>query len=244
MNREAQSLLVTLLGAAVLRLSVTDVYLRYVKSGLRPFLLIAGILLVAIGVVSLWRDIVVRRREPGVEQEIGAVEEETGHDHAHGPAAAWLLVLPIMAIFLVAPPALGAYAASRGSSAIAKPESDFAPLPAGDPVDMKLVDYAERAVWDSGRSLSGRTVRMRGFVTLRPGGGYYLTRLVIACCAADSRAVKIAVRGAAAGYPENTWIEITGRYAPGVERRGGEVIPRIEVIEVRQTAPPREPYEQ
>ncbi|MEP7020766.1 MAG: TIGR03943 family protein [Pseudonocardiales bacterium] len=246
MSREAQSLLVTLLGAAVLRLGWTDVYLRYVKAGLRPYLLIAGVLLIAIGVVSLWRDVLVRR-QPSASAEaqaVAAAEEHVGHDHAHGPAVAWLLVLPILAIFLVAPPALGAYSASRGSAVIGKPASGFAPLKDGNPVDISLSDYASRAVWDKGRSMSGRTLRLRGFVTPRDGGGYYLTRILIACCAADSRPIKIAVTGASGGFPANTWIEVTGRYTPGIERDGNEAIPRIAVSDVREIAAPRSPYEQ
>lgn len=239
MSREAQSLLVTLLGAAALRLTVTDVYLRYVKEGLRPFLLIAGALLVLIGVVSLWRDVIARRNS---DDQVAEAEEHAGHDHAHGPAVAWLLVLPIMAIFLVAPPALGAYAAGRGSSTVAKPDTGFPALPEGAAVPMTLTEYAGRAVWDPD-TLSGRTVRMRGFVAPRPGGGYYLARLTIACCAADSRPVKIAVRGAEASFPADTWIEITGRYETGIERTGGDVVPRIRAVSVREIAPPRQPYE-
>lgn len=243
MSREAQSLLVTLLGAASLRLSFTDVYLRYVKEGLRPFLLIAGLLLVVLGVVSLWRDVVARRNpDAAAEAQQLEAEEQAGHDHAHGPAVAWLLVLPIMAIFLVAPPALGAYSAGRGSSTVAKPDTGFPALPKGDPVALTLTDYAGRAVWDEG-SLSGRAVRMRGFVAPRPGGGYYLARLTIACCAADSRPVKISVRGAEASFPADTWIELTGRYLPGIERTGSDVVPRIQAVSVREIPSPRQPYE-
>ena len=223
MSSEAQSVLVMLLGTVTLRLSSTDAYLRYVKEGLRPFLLVSGLLLVAIGVVSLWRDVVLERsggpvagtqvagtQVAGTEQ--GEADYHAVHDHAHGPAVAWLLVLPVLAIFLVAPPALGAYAAGRGSSTVAKPEIAYPALPSGDPVTVTLTTYAERAVWDE-ESLAGRTVRMRGFVTPRPSGGYYLTRITIACCAADSRPVKIAVRGTATSFAADTWIELTGRYA-------------------------------
>ena len=35
-----------LVGGAILRASLTDLYLRYVKAGLRPFLIAAGVLLV------------------------------------------------------------------------------------------------------------------------------------------------------------------------------------------------------
>jgi len=244
-SRQAQSLLVTLLGSAVLRLSLTDVYLRYVKAGLRPYLLVAGVLLIAIGVVSFWRDVLVQRQpSAGRTAATDHQVEHAGHDHAHGPAVAWLLLLPVLAIFLVAPPALGAYSANRGSAVVGKPTTAFAALPPGNPVDVTLSDYASRAVWDKGRSMSGRTVRLRGFVTPRKGGGYYLTRITIACCAADSRPIKVGVSGAAGGFPADTWIEVTGRYTPGTEGGRNELIPRIQVTDVHEIAPPREPYEQ
>ncbi len=53
MNREAQSVVLLLVGGAVLRISVSDIYLRYVKEGLRPFLIVSGALLVAIAVATL-----------------------------------------------------------------------------------------------------------------------------------------------------------------------------------------------
>ena len=42
-NRQAQAVVLLLLGGAVLKASVTDMYLRYVKEGLRPFLIAAGV---------------------------------------------------------------------------------------------------------------------------------------------------------------------------------------------------------
>ena len=42
MNRQAQAVVMLLVGGAVLRASLTDLYLRYVKQGLRPFLIAAG----------------------------------------------------------------------------------------------------------------------------------------------------------------------------------------------------------
>ena len=49
MNRQAQAVVMLLLGGAVLKASLGDLYLRYVKEGLQPFLIGAGALLVALG---------------------------------------------------------------------------------------------------------------------------------------------------------------------------------------------------
>src|SRR5688572_7972459 len=104
MNRQAQAVVLLLVGGAILRASVTDLYLRYVKEGLRPFLIAAGVLLVAAAVATLWYELRPRRA--------GHDHSDDGHGHAE-PRVAWLLVLPVFALLLVAPPALGSYAANR-----------------------------------------------------------------------------------------------------------------------------------
>jgi uncharacterized repeat protein (TIGR03943 family) len=160
---------------------------------------------------------------------------------------AWLLVVPVFAIFLVGPPALGSFAASRGGTSVAK-QSQYAPLPSGDPVALPVLDYASRAVWDRGASLTDRRVRLTGFVSPRPGGGVYLTRMILTCCAADGRPVKVGLSGAAvpAGLPADTWIEVTGRYDPKVDkdRANNETIPYLEAESVREVTQPTQPYEQ
>lgn len=212
MNRDAQSILLVLLGGALLRISLGETYLRYVKESLQPFLIVSGVLLVALGLVSLIRDN-RRRREPAVPD---------GHDHAHGPKVAWLLLLPVLSIFLIAPPALGSYAASRDDAEIAEPEAlpAFPPLPepaAGvEWVPLSLTNYYTRAVWDDGVSLTDRPIQLTGFVTDRPEGGFYLTRLRISCCAADASPIKVVIETADAIPAPDTWLAVTGRYAPAV----------------------------
>ena len=57
MNREAQGLLLFLVGAAVLRASLTDLYLRYVKAEPRPLRLVAGVVLIVAAVATVWYEI-------------------------------------------------------------------------------------------------------------------------------------------------------------------------------------------
>jgi uncharacterized repeat protein (TIGR03943 family) len=234
-NREAQSVVLFLLGGAILRISLTDVYLRYVKEGLRPFLVTSGALLVLIAAVTLYREVFARKPD-----------EPEEHHHHGGPRVAWLLVLPVFAIFLIGPPALGSYAAGRGGTSVAK-QSDYPPLPAGDPVTVAVLDYASRAVWDRGASLEGRRVRLTGFVSPRPGGGEYLTRMILTCCAADGRPVKVGLSGQVPdGLPADTWIEVTGRYDPRTDKdtTNDETIPYLEVESVRRVEQPAQSYEQ
>jgi uncharacterized repeat protein (TIGR03943 family) len=231
-NRQAQGVVLLLVGGAVLRASLTDLFLRYVKEGLRPFLIVAGVLLVAAALATLWYEL----RQ--------AHDHDDGHGH-HEPRVAWLLVLPVFALLLVAPPALGSYAANRSGTAV-QPVSNFAPLPAGDPVALTVLDYATRAVYDDGRSFGQRRVRMSGFVLVGRDGSPYLARMVLSCCAADAVPVKIGLAGEVpAGLRADTWLEVTGRYTDRTLKDDVNegVIPFIEVSEARQIPAPHNQYE-
>jgi uncharacterized repeat protein (TIGR03943 family) len=244
-RRDTQSVLLVLLGGAVIRISVDDTFLRYVKAWTRPYLLAAGAILVLLGLVSLWRE---RAAGRSVDEPAAGPASEHGHEHGHGPRVAWLLLLPIFAIFLVAPPALGSYAAGDRANEIAQPVEGgdaFAALPDGDPVTTTLTDYATRAIWDEGRSLTGRHIRLIGFVSPRPGGGFYLTRIVITCCAADARPMKVAIRGdAAAGPPKvDSWLAVTGTYGGLDAADPHSQIPIMTADAVTAIPAPAEPYE-
>ncbi|WP_332835213.1 DUF1980 domain-containing protein [Carbonactinospora thermoautotrophica] len=163
-KRDVQSILLVLVGGTVLRLSISDAYLNYVKPGLRPFLIVSGAVLLVLGLAGFVLD--------GLLRQAPAAGPACADGDDHGPRVAWLLCLPVLAVFLVAPPALGSYAAQRDPGTVAKPqEAQFPPLPEGDPVQVLVSEYAIRAVWDQGRSLRGRTVTLTGFVTPKPGAG-------------------------------------------------------------------------
>lgn len=118
MNRQAQSAVLFVLGAALLHAGLTDLYLRYVKAGLRPLVLAAGVVLIATALATAW-----------YEWRARAKEEE----HAHRePRVSWLLVLPLFALILVAPPALGSYSAMRTGTALQQ-SYGYAKLPQSGP---------------------------------------------------------------------------------------------------------------
>jgi uncharacterized repeat protein (TIGR03943 family) len=248
-TRDVGGVLLVLVGGAVLRISVGDVYLRYVKESLRPWLLASGAILVLLGLLTLldvWRS----SRAEAADAPAEAATDAQDHDHAHGhdhaaPRAAWLLLLPVLAIFLVAPPALGAYSAERETAVVTAPADDSGvePLPPGDPVDLLLSDYASRAIWDDGRSLAGRTVALTGFVSAAPDGGWYLTRLSLSCCAADAIATKITVKDAPYAPPSNTWVTVTGEWIPGGGTQSETAIPWVKAREMAEVPVPKNPYE-
>ena len=105
-----------------------------------------------------------------------------------------------------------------------------------------LSDYAARAVWDDGRTLAGRTVEMTGFVTPDPDGGWWLTRLQLACCAADAVATKIKPKDVPE-LPANTWVTVTGTWVPGGGTQRDDAIPFVSVSDLRKVPAPSNPYE-
>ena len=222
-----------LFGGAVLKAGVTDIHLRYVKEGLRPFLIAAGLLLVAAAVMTLWYDL----RAP----------RDDGH-HGHEPRVGWLLILPVLGLLLVAPPALGSYAAGQSGSVLNADTSasDYPPLPPGDPAPVTLLDYASRAVFDSGRSLTGRDLQLTGFVTPGPDGQPMLARMVLSCCAADGRPIKVGLIGDTPNtVPADTWVRLVGVYS---DRTASDpinqaTVPYLEVRAWEQIEPPKQQYE-
>lgn len=237
MNKQAQAVIMLLFGGAILKASLSDLYLRYVKEGLRPFLVAAGLLLVAAAALTLWYDL---RARPGDRAAHG------GHDHE--PAVGWLLILPVLGLLLVAPPALGSYAAGQAGTVLTSADSasDYPALPAGDPVEVGLLDYASRAVFDEGRSLTGRRLRLTGFVTPGPDGQPMLARMVMSCCAADGRPIKVGLAGdVPTGVAADTWIQVVGAYTARTQKDpvNQAEVPFVDVASWQEVPPPKQQYE-
>ncbi|MGW4461508.1 TIGR03943 family putative permease subunit [Micromonospora sp. NPDC004704] len=254
MNRQAQAVVLLLLGGAVLKASLTDMYLRYVKEGLQPFLIGSAILLIAVAVMTLVHDLRPARRTSGAAVEGSAEEDhDHGHDHGHGgkghhePRVGWLLILPVLGLLLVAPPALGSYAAGQAGTALgSQPLSDYPPLPEGDPVRIGVLDYASRAIFDKGVSLGDRRVQLTGFVATGANGEPILARMILSCCAADGRPIKLGLAGdPPTGLAPDTWVDVVGRYSDRIAKDpvNEEEIPYLEVESWRQVDPPKQPYE-
>jgi uncharacterized repeat protein (TIGR03943 family) len=244
MNRLAQGVILLLLGGAVLKASLGDIYLRYVKEALQPFLIGAGIMLVAAAVMT----IVYELRQGGESHGDESHRDEShgdGHEHRE-PRVGWMLLAPVLGLLLVAPPALGAFAAGQNGSAQLQDANLYPPLPEGDPAQISMLDYATRAIFDKGESMKGRTVKLTGFMSDGPGGTQVLTRIMLTCCAADGRPLKIGLEGnRPEGVANDQWVEIVGRYSATSEKDpiNGSEIPHIEVIDWRQVEPPRNQYE-
>ncbi|HJQ47899.1 MAG TPA: TIGR03943 family protein [Amycolatopsis sp.] len=230
MRRETQNILLVLLGGALLKIGLNGDYLRYVKPAQLPWVLAGGAVMVALGAIAIVGDLRSARAAGH------------GHGHHHPARAAWLLVLPVLAVFLVAPPALGSYSVTRAEARPAAPPSaTFPPLPAGDPLPLTLTEFVTRAGWDAGGSLNGRTVQLTGFVT-HSKGSTLLARMVITCCAADAYPLKVRLDGPAA-YPDDTWLQVTGHIVPGTATPATSYTADFTLATAKRISAPQDPYE-
>jgi uncharacterized repeat protein (TIGR03943 family) len=205
-DRRTQGAMLLLIGAIGLWLGLSQAALAYVRPGLRPPLAASGLVLLLLGLAALWR--------PG-----GATDAHPHGHGEHGPRSAWLLLLPVLVLVLVTPPALGSYAASRQPpGANAGPAGEFPPLP--EPVDgavpLLVSEFVDRAQYDHKHSLQGQRVRLVGFVISDHGGGhdYQLARFVLFCCAADAEAYSVVVRGDTTPRQADQWLLVEGHWFP------------------------------
>jgi uncharacterized repeat protein (TIGR03943 family) len=245
LRRNVAGLVVVFVGAAVVQLATSNTYLRYVKPGMRWMLLAAGAILIVLAVADVLAD---TRKKPATEDGDGHEHQaDDGHGHGHLlPRAAWLLLIPIFALLVVDPPALGADAAQRQSPVAAKPiapkgHSWLADSAQGNvPVPLAVRDYAVWAVWEKD-SMKGRSFQLTGFVTPGKNGTWYVSRIGLTCCVADGTAFMVEARGQAAP-PKNQWITVTGEWAEPTKRADGDVA-ALTITGVRNVTPPANPYE-
>ncbi|WP_285731163.1 TIGR03943 family protein [Nocardiopsis sp. ATB16-24] len=248
MNRMAQGLTLVLLGAAALTSTVaTDLYLNWVKPGFGPFLIAAGVAMAVLGVLVIVAELRETRQEPEAEGV-----EHHGHDHSRAPGVAWLLLLPVVAVFVVAPPALGAYTVETTAGASGPPpdqprsgrfDDGLVDAEPGEVVPMHIRQFVMRAWIDEERLLAGREVELTGFaVPTADGQGWYLARLQMACCAADAVVNKVVISGAPA--PEaDTWWRVRGRWIEPEGELSDVSEHGFEVVEMEEVTDPPDPYE-
>ncbi|MGA5505009.1 TIGR03943 family putative permease subunit [Streptomyces umbrinus] len=252
MRLRPQGVLLILCGAALLRIALfSELYLRYVKEGLRPYLVISGVALIVLGLVGM-----IGRDEDEDEDAVhdeGAAPTDAGHgqdthaghdhDHTRNPRIAWLLTAPALALLLFPPPALGSYSAGREEARVAaQGTGTFPELPAVDPVDLTLGAFASRAEWDTGASMKNRTVRLTGFVTRDDDGTWYIARLLVTCCAADAQALKVQIRDADAPAAD-AWVTVTGTWHPTGKPGSDAARPVLDAASVKRVPAPSDPYE-
>ncbi|MEU0568158.1 TIGR03943 family protein [Nonomuraea sp. NPDC005983] len=236
----SQNLLLLVVAGMLLKVSLlSETYVNYVKPGFRPMIIAAGVVMAALalaGLLGAWRN------APRADNDQGDHGPDHGHDHGHGPRVAWLMAVPVFALTLVAPPALGAFAVQREERPPPPKVSDYRNLGGAGVTPLAVGEFIGRAY---GRSLVGKRVKLTGFVVKSSRTGqWYVARMQMSCCAADAIALKVAVRGASAPK-EDTWVEVTGTWIPwkGGKVPNGFVAPGLTASDVKEIDQPAEPYE-
>jgi uncharacterized repeat protein (TIGR03943 family) len=161
-----------------------------------------------------------------------------------GRSTVWavgFVLLPVVAILVLPPAALGSYAASRRSLSSGLVASG-PELEAGDAVTLAAVAAAG---WsdDARRSLvarAGSQVSFEGIVTKRDGQAadeFMLTRFIVSCCVADALSVQVRVVGAVPGeFEEDDWVRVEGAFYPV----GQEVV--VDASDIEPIPQPNDPY--
>ena len=235
MRRETQNIVLLLVGISTLMITITGAYTRYVKPSMLPWLAAATVLIIGLAVSAIYDDI---RSGP----------HEHDHDgHTHRSGIVWLLVIPIVVLIFVVPPALSARAVTPSVTAVSTNvlRHPFPPLPAERAPTVSLPEVLMRIATDSSDTLDGRLITVTGF-TMKDTDRTYLARIVIICCAADAQLARIQLTGpataSAASNPENTWLSVEGTVPGGQRVTGTSSVPVIRVTAATPIDPPKTPY--
>ncbi len=244
--------LLLITGIVTLRLALSGAYTSYVRVGFGPVLVVAAVVLMAIAVALLWRAFQTLEDRPEPAYAAAAADAvvhrhglggPSGHGHSGVPRVAWLLALPLLVAYFVAPPPLGAFAAEQAgeSAQFSDSGNEYPPLEIGPDgvADVQISDVVRRSRYDAD-TLKGQPVRMVGFVVPQDHQRITLTRFVIACCAADGTPAQIdlALPSDQPAPARDSWIEVVAEYD-----RAGSDRPRFTLTQLREVAPPNDPYE-
>ena len=241
MSRETENTVLLLVGISIAMITVSGAFTRYVKPGLLPWLAASAVLLIVLALVAIIGDI--RRGGPR--------HSDHGEGHSHRAGMVWFLLVPILLLIFVTPPALRPSAAAPSVTAVSNDVLNraFPPLPPGRAPELSLPEVLMRVAQDTTGSLTNRTITVTGFV-LNEAQGVDLGRIVIICCAADAQLARIHLRGPAAaqaaGLADNTWLQVEGEVAdvPAAPRQPHSVtIPTLQATAVTRIDAPANPYD-
>lgn len=230
MSREGRGGLMLALGAMLIQLVWSGEFGSFVQQHMRWPLGAASVVLVVLGM----NDLLAADRE----------RKRDGRRRSAAPMVAWLMLLPIAVLVAVAPTALGSDAATRAGAYEPEQRGNvFDPLPGGQPIEMTMFDFIDRALWDPQEGLAGRSIVVEAFVVNddRYAEGVLLTRFVASCCAADALPLQIAIPTTMV-LADDTWLRATIEWTPSEDTSSMFVEARLlDAVELDE--PPDAPYE-
>lgn len=235
MSRETENTLLLLIGVATAMITLSGAFTRYVKSSLMPWLIVTAVVLIGLAIAAIASDI---------RHGADAAPGHDGHGHAR---LTWLLLIPVVMLTFLPPPALRPQASVPSVSAVSTDvlRRPFPPLPDGRAPEISVPEVMIRAAQDSAGTLDDRLITVIGF-TLRDGQATDLGRFSVLCCAADARLARVQLDGAgaaeAARYPEYTWVRVEGKIRPGNGDGDSTSVPTLEVESVTEIEAPDDVY--
>ncbi|MBV7363564.1 TIGR03943 family protein [Actinomycetaceae bacterium TAE3-ERU4] len=233
-SRSLESTILLATGIVLLYLSITSLINRYLLPSFRPWIGLCGVLLIAFG---LWNIFSQKYQE----------QPEKNHV-AHGSSRiALLLFIPIASLSLFLPSALDAFMlnyisrpALLSTNNTAKIKITYPPLEKNVANEIDLEELFERLNYDEQNDLSGKIIRLKGFVGPLPAGvdgSWSINRFKLSCCAADAVGYIAFVKGAPA-LMANTWVELEATVETGKK----EEVPILRARKVTVIPTPKEPY--
>lgn len=244
MSREAENTLLLLVGIATAMITIGGAFTRYVKPSMLPWLGLTAVVVIGLALVAMAVDI----RRGVAHGDHGDHGDHGPHgDHTHRGSVAWLLLLPIVVLIFIAPPALRPQAFPPSVTAVSTDvlRREFPPIPDGRAPEVAVPEVMVRAAQDTAGTLDNRLITVVGF-TLREADGVDLGRVAIVCCAADARLARIHLRGPAAAeaaaLPDETWVRVEGTVITGSADGDSTSIPTLEVAKVTPIDEPANTY--
>jgi putative membrane protein len=236
-SRETENTVLLLVGISIAMVTVSGAFTRYVKPGLLPWLAASAVLLIVLALLAIIGDI----------RSGGPRRSDHGEAHSHRAGMVWLLVVPILVLIFVTPPALRPSAAAPSVTTVSNDVRNraFPPLPPGNAPEVSLPEVLMREAQDTTGSLTNRGITVTGFV-LNEAHGVDLGRIVIICCAADAQLARIHLRGPAAaraaGLADNTWLRVEGEVIAVPRQPHSVAIPTLQATAVTRVDAPANPY--
>lgn len=161
------------------------------------------------------------------------------------------------------PDSLGNYPVTEDSTpSLEAPATTVAPLPEAmtKSLPAKVLERLDtipdadftgkvNRIWQSPAKWRGRTVLMTGFVTADEtfgAGGFFLTRMMLSCCAADAMPVGFFCQPLGAVLPEGQWITVVAKVGITSAQLDGwketRTVPILTVLSYARTQAPENPY--
>ncbi len=238
MNRIGRAAVMLALGGITARLLLNGGFGWFVQQRMRLPLWGATIVLLVFGAYELWKGSGDERRDP----------ESTRWPV--GPRIGWMMVLPLVVLISVAPTGLGAAAAGRVDAYTPEATTDaFEPLDtSAGPVEMRVFDFLDRALWDENRSLEGVPVRLEGLVVNDDAvdDGFKLTRFMVSCCAADGIPLQVTLHDTGAPLADDEWVVVDVVWRPPevpYQDAEGDWAVEADVVSLTVSDAPKDPYE-